>query len=193
MTFSASPRFRASCVAASTSTLPMPPPHKSGSTNRPSSSPPTTAAKPTSFPSISATITWPLATCAGGRYIASGLASSSSRYSGSSREARRCSSSSSPRSSGLASRSVRLSARFDIRSRRVLDRLELPLPGHARAVGPHRLRILLLQPLKPIRPPAPFVLDGAFDELVESVGRAVVDPILVLVRRGRVHDARDVP
>ena len=66
-------------ITALITALPIPPPPISGSTNKPSSSLPTTAAKPAISPANSATITWPLAICAGGRWIASGSASSWSR------------------------------------------------------------------------------------------------------------------
>src|SRR5689334_5958790 len=121
--------------------------------------------------------------------MASGLAISWSRYSGSSSDARRWSSSSSSCSSGRARRSARLSARFDIGSRRVLDRLELAFARDARALRLHRRGVLLLQPFEPVRPPAALVLLGTVDELLERGRVLVASPILILLRRGRVHHA----
>src|SRR6478672_7175968 len=192
MTVRARPRSRASWTAASASTRPIPRPQRSGSTNRPSNSPPTTAAKPAICPSTSATITWPFAIWDGGRCTASGCSISWSRYSRSSNEARHCSASSTSCSSGWAYRSVTVSPGFDITPRRILDRLELTLARHARAIGLHGFAVLRLEPVEPVGPPAALMLLGALDELFERGRVLVVDPILVLLRRGRVHHARDV-
>src|SRR5690349_21186545 len=124
--------------------------------------------------------------------MASGLSISWSRYSGSSSEARRCSSSSSSCSSGLASLRVKLSAGFDIGTRRVLDRFQLALARDPRSFRLYRRAILLLQPVQPIRPPAALMLRRSFDEGLERAARSVIDPILVLPRGRRVHDACDM-
>src|SRR3954447_22263952 len=85
------------------------------------------------------------------------------------------------------------SARFDIAARGIFDRLELALAGDARPLRLHRGRVLRLDPLEPVRPPAPLVLLGALDERLQRAAWRVVDPILVLLRRGVIDHASDVP
>src|SRR4051794_40049727 len=85
------------------------------------------------------------------------------------------------------------SARFDIAPRGVLDRFELPFAGNARPLRLQPRRILRLDPREPVRPPAPLVLLGAFDERLQRAARRVVDPILIFLRRWRIDHACDMP